>query len=221
MAGLRIMTLNLLVDRADPSDLRRVLSEVEPDVLAVQELGGRTAAVIADVFPHGHLDPREDLFGLGIAARREVTVQSLPLEARPGWIARLEPGAWPTLTAPVEVMCIHLLNPIERPWGATRDARRAQVEATERSVWESDSATVVIGDMNSTPRWAEYRRLAALGVDAARATGTEARTWAHFTRGPRWLRIDHAFVAGVTPIRTEAVSVRGTDHLALVVDIEV
>jgi endonuclease/exonuclease/phosphatase (EEP) superfamily protein YafD len=35
------------------------------------------------------------------------------------------------------------------------------------------------------------------------------------------LRIDHAFVVGTRPIATSVVPVRGTDHRALIIDIEV
>jgi endonuclease/exonuclease/phosphatase (EEP) superfamily protein YafD len=220
MASLRIMTLNLLVDRADPADLHRVLDDVDPDVLAVQELGPRAAGHIRRRFDHGHLDPQEDLFGLGLVARRPVGIAPLDLPGRAGWVATLEPSIW-GFPKHVDVIGVHLLNPVDRPWRATRDLRRAQVAGVERRVAESRGATVVIGDMNSTRRWPEYRRLEAIGTDAARTTRSAAPTWSHFTRGPRWIRIDHAFVAGVVPLRTRTMRVRGTDHRALVVDVDV
>jgi endonuclease/exonuclease/phosphatase (EEP) superfamily protein YafD len=220
MATLRIMTANLLVDRADPNDLRRVLDEVDPDVLAVQELGNSTAAVINERFPYGHLDPREDSFGLGVVAKREVTVEALPLEARSGWVARLNPSDWGMAT-PLEVLAVHLVNPIDWPWTVSRHERRAQIEGIADRVGRSDAATVVIGDMNSTPAWPEYAMLASLGVDAAAVTGTAERTWAHFHWGPRWIRIDHAFVSGATPVTTRVVPIRATDHRSLVVDLDV
>ena len=57
-------------------------------------------------------------------------------------------------------------------------------------------------------------------VEPAKATDTAAATWAHFLFGPRWIRIDHAFVDGVRPVTTRLVRVDGTDHRALVVEIE-
>jgi len=219
MATLRIMSANLLVDRADPSELGRVLDEVDPDVLAVQELGDRTAAVITERFTHGHLDPRKDLFGLGVVAKRDVSVEALPLDSRSGWVARLDPSVW-DIGVPLEILAVHLVNPIDWPWKVSRDARRAQIDGITTRVGQSDAATVVIGDMNSTPAWPEYTMLAALGVDAAAVTKTKERTWSHFLWGPRWIRIDHAFVAGATPITTRVVPIRGTDHRSLVVDLD-
>jgi len=221
MSHLRILSINLLVDRAVPSDLRRVITDADPDVVCVQEMGPRTAAVVADIFPNGHLDPREDLFGMGIATRHPVVVDSLHLEARSGWVARLDPRDWPDLTQPLDVFNVHLTNPVDFPWWASRDERRRQIAQIATAVGQRDCAGVVIGDMNASPAWSEYKLLSEIGCDAARVTGTERRTWSHFLSGPRLLRIDHAFTVDVRPISTSVARVRGTDHRALIVDIEV
>lgn len=217
---LRILSINLLVDRADPDDVRRMILDADPDVVCAQELGPRTAGVMADLLPHGHLDPRPDLFGLGIATRFPTTIDKLDLEERSGWIARLEPDRWPGLKEPLDIFNVHLVNPIDRPWGVSRQVRRRQVDQITAEVNARDVAAVVIGDMNATPLWREYKRLAEIGTDAARASGSARKTWSPFVFGPRLLRIDHAFVKGVRPTATSVIRVRGTDHRALVVDIE-
>jgi endonuclease/exonuclease/phosphatase (EEP) superfamily protein YafD len=221
MASLRILSINLLVDRAVPSDLRRVIKDADPDVVCTQEMGPKTSGVVADTLPHGYLDPREGLFGMGIATRFPATVEALSLEGRTGWVARLEPGAWPDLEAPLDVYDVHLTNPIDRPWRASRDQRRRQIAQIAGTVEQRGAASVVIGDMNASPAWPEYKALSEIGTDAARATGTARRTWSQFLSGPRLLRIDHAFVVGTRPIATSVVPVRGTDHRALIIDIEV
>lgn len=217
---LRILSINLLVDRADPDDVRRMILDADPDVVCAQELGPRTASVMADLLAHGHLDPRPDLFGLGIATRFPTTIDKLDLEERSGWIARLEPDRWPGLKEPLDIFNVHLVNPIDRPWGVSRQVRRRQVDQITAEVNAHDVAAVVIGDMNATPLWREYKRLAEIGTDAARASGSARKTWSPFVFGPRLLRIDHAFVKGVRPTATSVIRVRGTDHRALVVDIE-
>jgi endonuclease/exonuclease/phosphatase family metal-dependent hydrolase len=221
MAQIRILSINLLVDRAVPDDLRRVIVDADPDVVCAQELGPKTAAVIADILPNGRLDPQKDLFGLGIATKRPVRVERLALQDRSGWVARLDPDAWPELTKSIDIFDVHLINPIDLPWGRTRKTRRRQVSQIAAMVDERDAASVVIGDMNATPSWREHKLLSEIGTDAARATGTAQRTWSQFKTGPRLLRIDHAFVAGARPITTSTAPVRGTDHHALIVDIDV
>ncbi len=197
-----------------------MILDADPDVVCAQELGPRTASVMADLLAHGHLDPRPDLFGLGIATRFPTTIDKLDLEERSGWIARLEPDRWPGLKEPLDIFNVHLVNPIDRPWGVSRQVRRRQVDEITAEVNAHDVAAVVIGDMNATPLWREYKRLAEIGTDAARASGSARKTWSPFVFGPRLLRIDHAFVKGVRPTATSVIRVRGTDHRALVVDIE-
>ena len=221
MASLRIMSSNLLVDQADPVSLAAVIAEVNPDVIAIQELGFSSAEVIAASHPHGHLDPRDDYFGLGIATKRPVTVERLHLPERAGWVARLDPEDWPELKTPIEVLDVHLLNPLERPWKATQATRREQIAGARDRVEETGLPSVIVGDMNSTPRWPEYKLLAEIGIDAAKATGTAKPTWFQTIWGPRAIRIDHAFVRGLTPITTSLRKVRGSDHRALILDVEV
>jgi endonuclease/exonuclease/phosphatase (EEP) superfamily protein YafD len=115
---------------------------------------------------------------------------------------------------------VHLTNPIDRPWGASRDLRRRQIARISDEVSQRGVASVVIGDMNASPAWPEYKLLSRVGVDAARASGTARRTWSQILSGPRLLRIDHAFVKGARPITTSVAQVRGSDHRALIIDID-
>ncbi len=84
-----------------------------------------------------------------------------------------------------------------------------------------DRPVAIVGDMNSTPLWREYEALSRLGKDAASAAGTARRTWAQFTWGPRMIRIDHVFVRGLEAISTSVHKVAGSDHLAVVADLDV
>ncbi|MGI9667153.1 MAG: endonuclease/exonuclease/phosphatase family protein [Acidimicrobiia bacterium] len=221
MTRLRLLTSNLLVDRADPIDVRRVLTEVDPDVLAVQELGDTNAEVIASLFPHGVLDPAENCFGMGLVTRHPTDVTQLTLDGRPGWAGALDPSSWPDLSRSVDVVNMHLPNPLHPNVLGTRDARRSSIAKVASYLDGRDNPSVVLGDMNSSPAWPEYKLLLGLGDDAARMTETARRTWSHFITGPRLLRIDHAFVNRATPLTTRTISIAGTDHDALLVDIEV
>jgi endonuclease/exonuclease/phosphatase family metal-dependent hydrolase len=78
----------------------------------------------------------------------------------------------------------------------------------------------VCNDLNATPAWPAYRRLAERLRDAARehaaALGARPeRTWGPWHGAPRLLRIDHVFASGARS--RHAPSRPRSDH-ALVVD---
>jgi endonuclease/exonuclease/phosphatase (EEP) superfamily protein YafD len=86
-------------------------------------------------------------------------------------------------------------------------------------------ARVVCGDLNATPVWPAYRRLAERLRDvvhhhAASAGARAPRTWGPWHGAPRLLRIDHVFATGGRVLDLQTVPVEGSDHSALVVDFE-
>jgi endonuclease/exonuclease/phosphatase (EEP) superfamily protein YafD len=223
---LRVMTANLWFRRSDPAALMRALEEVQPDVLAVQELGPEQAEAIASVLPHGLLDPRDDYEGMGIALLHPAPVTSIALPRRDARVARLAPGTWPGLEAPVEIVNVHVLAPHALPPWRTWQTRFRQVRGLVR--WldaNPHGARVVCGDLNATPAWPAYRRFAERLTDVVRAhaerSGSKpAATWGPWHGAPRLLRIDHVFASGGRVIDLRTVPLRSSDHSALVVDFE-
>lgn len=223
---LRVMTANLWWRKADPEALAKTLEAVEPDVLAVQELGHEQAEAIASVLPHGHLEPRLDYEGMGIALRRPADVRPLSLHRRDGRVARLAPELWPGLDREVEVVNVHVLAPHAFPFWRTLPTRRGQVHGLSR--WLDDhphAARVLCGDLNATPLWPAYRRVAERLTDvvhhhAARSGARAPRTWGPWHGAPRLLRIDHVFASGGQVLDVRHVPIAGSDHTAVVVDFE-
>jgi endonuclease/exonuclease/phosphatase (EEP) superfamily protein YafD len=217
---IRLMTANLLYENgATAASLSRAIQDVRPDVLAVQELTAPLTPTLEAQFPH-HFATQADI-AVGMGARRPVTWRELPMPHRGAVVAALDPGHWPEFAGPVEIIAVHLRNPIGlRPRSAARD-RADQIGSVERVVAASPATRhVVCGDMNATPAWPAYRRLArSLSDGIAPATGRPRRTWAPLRSGPRLLRIDHVFVSGVSVVAATALRVAGSDHHALVVDL--
>ncbi len=218
---VRILTANLLRDRVAPRDLLDVLDRHRPDVLAIQELGPETALVVADRFQNHDLEPDLAYIGRGMAS-------DLPAEFGPLGIPWRD-GVWGRIgtdEGPLTVASVHLLNPINFPWWVTAKRRDQQLDRlfdwVDRTV---DGPLVVCGDMNASPAWAAYRRLAArwddLVVGTAEASGAKPEpTWGWRPGWPRMLRIDHVFGQGVRASGSEVVPIRGSDHAGLVIDIE-
>ncbi len=83
----------------------------------------------------------------------------------------------------------------------------------------------MIGDLNATPRWPVYQRLAALFTDAAIAVAQRNGSrleptwgWPH-RRRQRLLRLDHALTRGIEARDFHVVALKGSDYSAIVVDL--
>jgi endonuclease/exonuclease/phosphatase (EEP) superfamily protein YafD len=211
------MTANLWSERVDAAALGQLIDEVAPDVLAVQELEAHAVAAIAARFPHSFLDPAIEAVGSGVATRLPAGAARLAMPHRDGWILTVTPPGW---SHPIEIVAVHLMNPIRWPWLASGSIRRRQVGAVVSHVRSTTGPVLVVGDLNATPAWPAYRRLRASGLaDGARLAGTAGPTWRYHGIGPPMLRIDHALTRGLTVASTRTVVIPGSDHLGLVVEV--
>lgn len=219
--SLRILTQNLFNGRAHPDALAQVLGEYEPDVVAVQELSTNSAEVLATWGATTLLDPRDDTTGMGLAVRGTASLSRLDFPHRDPIRALLTAAEW-GLDTDVEIVNAHVVNPIARPIRHSLRLRRAELAELEALLQREGApqSRVLVGDLNSSPAWPVYRRLAALATDAAVVAGAARRTWGPRPASPRMLRIDHAFVRGVKVIDAQLINVAGSDHRGLLVELE-
>lgn len=219
--SIRLMTANLLGRRVDRGHLAGVLGQLDPDLLVTQELGAEAAEVIAARFPHHDLRPSLDANGRGIASRLDADFGEIPIPWRPGLWARVDTGS-----QLFHLANVHMRNPIVFPWHRSVRIRGRQLDALFE--WadddDSDLPLVVAGDMNATPAWPVYKRLAGRWDDlvarSAEESGTGvAPTWAWRAGWPRVLRVDHVFGRGARVVDTQVEPLRGSDHAALVVEL--
>ncbi len=224
MSGrFRLLTANLANGGADPAAFARLVEETGADVVAVQELTPAQAEALATVLPFGTLAPASDYKGMGVALRRPGAVRRLPFPRRGAWVAELPVDGATGLT--VEVLNVRLMAPHLQPVWRTLACRRAQITALEAYVNANPRAhRALVGDLNSTPLWPLYRRLARrlrdAAVEAARRNGHRpARTWGPWPGAPRLFRIDHVLVTGLVAEGARVVPLRGSDHSAVVVDL--
>jgi len=218
---VRVRTANLYGIHARPDAVAGLLDEHRPDVVAIQELAPAVAEVIAARYPYRLLGPRPDAAGWGVALRFPATFGVIPHERRAGRWARFSAPGFPRL----EVVSMHLANPVDFPWWEAVRARREQLDALERHLAVSPApCRLVVGDMNATPLWPAYRRLARGRRDlvaraAARSGRRPSPTWSYRFGLPRVLRIDHVFGEGVDVAEVSVVPVPRSDHAALIVEV--
>jgi endonuclease/exonuclease/phosphatase (EEP) superfamily protein YafD len=220
-----VLTANLWNGRADPQAFAALVEAQRVDVVCAQELAPEQAEALARVLPHGRLEPARDNTGMGIALRRAASLSCVTLPCRDARVAELDPAVWPELSAPLEVIGVHVIGPhVWPPWRAW-PLRRGQLAGLERYLAQAPPrARLLVGDLNATPVFGVYRRLAARLRDAhresARRRGARpASTWGPAPGFPRVLRIDHALAAGVHVEDVRVLDIRGADHSALLVEV--
>ena len=226
--GLRILSANLMNGGADPAAFADLVRTTRAEVVAVQELAPEQADALAGVLGHGRLDPRRDHRGMGIALAQPARASRIRLRYRDAHAVELDPAQWPGLASPLEVLNVHMANAatLRRPLAQVA-RRRAQVSGILAHLDASpERARVLVGDLNATPLWPLYRRLATRLEDlpalhARRSGRRPARTWPRGLGRLRLLRIDHCLARGCELARVEVLDLRGSDHCALLVELAV
>lgn len=219
------MTANLWANRVDPEAFAEQIAHYDPDIVATQELGPSAADRLADRYPYGELNPADDFTGMGLALARPGKVTRLELPHKGGLVARLEPADWPSLGEPLEIMNMHFAAPGPQRLPSSLIARRRQWARFEEYLEGADDVPrIVLGDMNSTPAWPLYRKLADRFVDAAVTVAKRfgrfpRRTWGPTASSPRLLRIDHVFTDRVQVSDLWVVPIEGSDHSGIIFDV--
>lgn len=216
------MTGNVLEKRSDPESLDALIERMDPDLVFLEEMSHGQAEVLETRFEHHFTFPSERYEGRGVASKLPAECGSLDLPWRPGTWVRLAVDGKEVVGAGV-----HMPNPIQFPWWRSVRERKEQVDALFRWIEGQEfDALVVAGDMNASPAWPLYRRLAGRLEDLAEAGAQAAgespeRTWGWRPGWPRLLRIDHVFGSGVTAVGSSVEPIAGSDHHAVIVDVEI
>jgi endonuclease/exonuclease/phosphatase (EEP) superfamily protein YafD len=218
---LRVLTINLLVGRADPEAVVARVRQEGLDVLFLQELTidaemRLKQAGLEDLLPHTQIEHKgRGARGSGIYARFPLT-EAPPLPstfaAQPTALLELPDGEQ------VELFCVHPRAPALERGGSAR-------WRTELAVLPAPGKLprVVAGDFNATPDHAAFRDVLRLGyADAAIQTGTAlTRTWGRPGRDP-WLTLDHVLVSrGCAVLACSVHIVPGSDHRAVYAQIRI
>lgn len=224
-SSLRILSANLWNGRAHPEAFADLVVALGVDLVAVQELSPEQAEALATVMPHGELEPARDYCGMGVVAQRPLKVSRVAMPYRDARVAHLDEQHWPQLQGPLELLNVHIGAPHMLSPHVGLAIRPRQMRELMRYLGTSQrDQRVLVGDLNATPLWPVYRRIASHLTDAAvtvaRRRGRRVEpTWAPWHGAPRLIRIDHGFVAGVEVEDFRVVEVPGADHWAVVMDV--
>ncbi|WP_180903670.1 endonuclease/exonuclease/phosphatase family protein [Nonomuraea indica] len=165
---LRVLTINLLVGKADAYQVVELVRRLDPDVLSTQELtfgavGVLDALGLKTLMPHRLLEPEPDASGSGLYAKHPLQPLTgvVPQSGRNMPAARLAlPGG------PVEIVDVHPHPPVGPAVAAWQQALDTLPPAS------ADTVRILAGDFNATLDHVPLRRVLARGYkDAADQVG--------------------------------------------------
>lgn len=225
---LKILTCNLRSGGANADALTNLISSESIDLVCAQELSEELAEVISVLLPHGDMSHDQIHRGNGIASLLPIETIRIPMPKRDGWIARLSLQHWQQLPFPVDVVNVHISGPHVWPYFPHPVRRKAQLEALltdrDRSI---DVPCAILGDFNASPIWPVYKKMSARFVDGAlEGSGADQKLGGTWPNLP-WLgikgllRIDHCFLWMLSAANARIVDIPGSDHLGLLVEIDV
>jgi len=213
---LRAMTANVLMSNHELGALARDVLAADPDVVVFQELREDFASAfpeLAERYPY-HISTEEPWVTL--ASR-------LPLEDARRIDLLIEDKARQPLAAtvtvrgrPVTLFAIHVMPPLN---SAANALHAAQYHLLAQQVaLTTPGPLLVIGDFNATPLSPTFARfLVGSGLRLSAASGGQAPT--HFPRAHLGLRIDHVLQRGFQVCGEQVVTLTGSDHRGVVVDL--
>ena len=217
---LKVVQVNVEYSNRKFDVLLKWLAQIDPDVIAVEELTPECESALRKAFPNysAYTAPRNDYYGIGLFTRMKLQE---PRTFVPSGIKPIEPSllaeiAWKD--AHLDIAASHVFAP-HNPGAIAR--RNIQMRQLAEVLKSNHSPTILLGDLNTVPWSSElgrFKRTTNLR-DAAKGYGIIPTCC---VKNLFWVPIDYCLIS--PPIRVQNVTVGpsiGSDHLPLMVELEI
>ncbi len=216
---LRVLSINVNMKTGDPAQVGQLAQSVAPDLLLLVEVNTRWLRELApyvDALPHSAVVPREDHSGIALFSKFPIASHTAEFLKSPS----------PTVIAAVQwhdheisVVGTHPLPPT-RGWKSS--SRNMQLAAIAERVRVIDTPVLLLGDLNTTPWSAHFRKLVKnSGLrDSARGFGFQP-TWPSWLPPLLMIPIDHCLHSPEFRVLQRRVGPNvASDHLPLFTELE-
>ncbi len=215
-SDVRLLHANVLAFNTDMDRMLRLIENVDPDLLVLQEFTPAWMAAMEPLlpsYPYRVVEPRDDPFGIALYSKYPLdattVIGSVPL-GHPDIVATALIGG-----ERLNIISTHPMPPI----GNTNYGNRnLQLDSVADLARRSPRPVIVVGDLNIT-MWAHhYKRFEEVsGLSNARRGFGIAPTWPSWLL-PGYIPIDHVLVSDEIVVTdfTTGPSI-GSDHLPIIV----
>lgn len=218
--ALKVVQVNVEYCNRKFDMLLKWLAQVDPDVIAVEELSPEWDLALRKAFPNysAYTVPRKNYYGIGLFTKMKLKD---PTTFIPSGITPIEPAlmgeiSWKDI--PLDIAASHVFAPHD-PFSIYR--RNIQMRQLADCLRSNLSPTILLGDLNTVP-WsselARFKRTANL-KDARKGYGLMPTCT---VKGLLGVPIDYCLVS--PQIRVKNVTIGpafGSDHLPLLFELEV
>ncbi|WP_426623812.1 endonuclease/exonuclease/phosphatase family protein [Leifsonia sp. McL0607] len=198
-----VVSENLHAQNVASADIARSLAARSPDVIALQELDADNLHAVEEVldapYPHHYV-----VGTVGIWSTHEL-IGGSTVDLAPGWSRGLSVDV-DTPGAPTRVYVVHLAS--ARPLAT--GSRDSMLETlTETVARDHAERLLVVGDLNTA---STDRTLAPLQSELTEATSSSVGLGFTWPASFPAVRLDHAFVRGLTTVGSSVLDANGSDH---------
>ena len=187
------------------------------DVISVQEVGPAWGVALRKglgrTYPYAHVDPRTNCYGIALFSKRPFDkVGTVVIQGAPVIEAVIDVDG-----EPLRLLAVHATSPISY---AHFQRRNRQLDHLAHYVAQSDTATMVIGDLNTVPWDSAFERFCSQ-AGLRPTAGVEQRTWPSI--GPLALiPLDHLLVSqAISASSIVTFHIPGSDHRGLLAEISI
>lgn len=212
---LRIFHMNVLQpNTAYAAAIAKALAS-DADLISVQEVGPEWAVELAQGlhtnYPYSHIEPRRNCYGIALFSRVPFTeVRTIHVMGAPFIEACFDLDG-----KPVRVLAVHATSPISYGHFMRRNAQLAHLGT---SLTAKDTATIVVGDLNTVPWDGAFKSLCRRSGLRSTADGGH-RTWPRI--GPyAIIPLDHVLVSPRISVTISTAEIPGSDHRAVLADLK-
>ncbi len=214
---LKVLHMNVLQPNSAFDEAIAGALESGADVISVQEVGPEWGEALesglSTMYPYAHVEPRTNCYWIALFSKRPFTsVGTVVVQGAPFIEAVIDVDG-----EPLRLLAVHATSPISYPHFLRRNR---QLDHLARYVAECDTATLLVGDLNTVPWDSAFERFCSR-AGLAPTAGTEQRTWPSI--GPLALiPLDHLLISRtITTSSIVTFPISGSDHRGLLAEISI